>query len=109
MTEEDEVATILNAAADLITPEGAWTKDTFARDSNGKAIFYESPHARSWCVKGAIRKAARNKPIELHWQALAEISQLVKIEPLSRWNDAQTSSEPVIAALRAAAANAYEA
>jgi hypothetical protein len=52
------VSEILSAAADLIEPEGAWTKGQFARDKEG---FYSAASGRKavcWCALGAIKRTA---------------------------------------------------
>ncbi|MFA6031846.1 MAG: hypothetical protein WC889_02965, partial [Myxococcota bacterium] len=53
------VADVLERAADLIEPEGAWTQGESARDANGKPLKQGSDHnAVCWCVLGAIGKVA---------------------------------------------------
>jgi 3-methyladenine DNA glycosylase AlkC len=106
MTEENEVANILNAAADLLETKGAWTKGAFARTKSGLGVHYKSDNACRWCVSGAIRKFANND--RATHLALACFTDYVGIGLASFWNDYQPSSEPVIAALRGAA-NAHEA
>jgi hypothetical protein len=96
-----EVADILRAAADLLEPEGAWTRAALARDPRGRDVNYASPDACSWCAGGAILKIAGDRP--LADQVLDFLSQYVRFGHLGMWNDRQTGPEPVLAALRAAA------
>jgi hypothetical protein len=97
-----DVADILRSAADLIEPEGAWTKGAFARCNDGIAIFYTSPDACSWCVSGAIRKVAEDSMIEAQF-VLNHFARYVRCGVVSRWNDVQNGPEPILAALRGAA------
>lgn len=107
MPEENEVATILNAAADLLTHKGAWTKGAFARDRSGQTTNSTNSNACSWCVVGAIGNVTVNATPGQHWQAIKALTHFLQeylgdILP-TEWNDDQRSAKPVIAALRGAA------
>lgn len=108
MTAPQTVADVLDAAADLIEPEGAWGQGAFARGSQGQPIGPFSPYATCFCLRGAlVRVGAINARAENSPATLAlgfnSSSRLVS------WNDApgRTQSE-VVAALRAAATSARQ-
>lgn len=104
------IARVLDKAADLIEPEGAWTQGEYGRNKKGQPV-----HARRsavcFCLYGAIN-AARRRPLDT-----AVVGEL--FEHLKRgvpetefpwfWNDTpgRTQAE-VVTALREAAAKARE-
>lgn len=105
-----DVADVLERAADLIEPEGAWAQRDYARDGTGRPVDPCDPSAVCWCMNGAIAKATGETVI------LAEmlIDRLfIPAIPLRRapvsWNDdaCRTQAE-VVAALREAAKLARE-
>jgi hypothetical protein len=102
------VADVLDRAADLLTPEGAWTQGYSARDANGSPVFVDDKSAVCFCMWGAIAKvtgdlsAQDRRPIRaitkpLGWAATPD--------NLGRFNDTpgRTQAE-VVAKLREAAA-----
>ena len=92
-----DIARILNAAADLIEPDGAWTQGAAARNADGKVSL---ENATCWCLYGAIGNFA-----EESWDVVWEdFKRLSGIRAPIAWNDApeRTQSE-VVEALRAAA------
>ena len=106
---------ILNAAADLLTPEGAWTQNNLGRDKNG-GVVRDAMNIKSavcFCMAGAIWKAAsRNgevmsKVCEVVSKAFDVVQPVVGVSGIGPWNDApgRTQAE-VVAALRAAAVSA---
>ncbi len=101
------VADILRSAADLLEPEGAWTKGASARNAEGGSVSPRSPDACSWCVLGALDVVTVDVPPELFWRALLGLEQHLErhleIGNLAAWNDEQPNSKPVVAVLRAAA------
>ena len=97
-----DVADILNAAADLLEPEGAWTKGALARDRRGHTVDYASPNAVRWCVGGAILAVSPGKR-PLRGQALRALEGYLDVVLSTSWNDCQPTVEPVLAALRGAA------
>ncbi len=99
----DSFADILNAAADLLEPEGAWIQGAFARDANRHQVYYGSSDACCWCVSGAIRKVAGTSMIDAQ-PVLDYFTRFIRVVVLSRWNDCQKSSKPILKALRGAAA-----
>lgn len=94
MTEPLKPSTILDRAADLITPEGAWW--------NGK-----TEGAAGACIIEALSKCypASNAP---PWQDTRSwITVATGVDDIAWWNDGHTQSENV-AALRKAAELARE-
>lgn len=49
-----DLAAVLNRAADLIEPPGAWTQGALARDATGSPVPVYEPSAVSFCVAGAV-------------------------------------------------------
>jgi hypothetical protein len=113
-----DVADILDRAADLIEPEGAWTQGDYARIAGGDGwfdigdgfTFCDFP-AVSFCIYGAVSRAARMKnprARRIPGQRLL-IAAVNGSEPhhLSDWNDAPgRKQKEVVALLRKAAAKA---
>lgn len=98
-------ADILDQAADLIEPEGAWTQGWFARDRHGHKVPTWSPDAVCWCAIGAILRAA-NLP-SVAGAARSHIFSLVG--PIPDFNDApERTQAEVVAKLREAAALARQ-
>jgi hypothetical protein len=96
----NDVAKVLNAAADLIEPEGRWTKGAFARDAYGEVVVPVCSEACSWCAVGAIRRVTPDEGLD----ALPAFRRhLGDGSDISHWNDQQPGPGPVVAALRAAA------
>lgn len=60
------IAEVLERAADLIEPEGAWTQGAFSRDANGDAdatddgITAKNPVC--WCALGAVAAVCEEDP-----------------------------------------------
>lgn len=94
-----EIADILNKAADLIEPEGAWTQGRWTADDYSCR-----------CAEGAIAAAANISPLNIGSHpaaiALAKVLGLPNAHQggIALWNDdlSRTQAE-VVAALRAAA------
>lgn len=95
------IAEVLNRAADLIAPDGAWTQGTWARDASGKADPIPE-RATCWCLYGAIRVASAFND-KLSDRVTEAVRSVVGGRFIS-WNDApgRTQAE-VVAALRKAA------
>jgi hypothetical protein len=55
---------ILTAARDTIAKPSAWARGCFARKANGDECFPKAPEACSWCMVGAIFKAAGGETAE---------------------------------------------
>jgi hypothetical protein len=102
------VADVLDRAADLIEPEGAWTQGDIARTAQGQATRPESPDAVCWCAMGALMKVDGGYP----YKAIEAVEAIIRkprgLPPLRRlaWfndNKRRTQAE-VVAKIREAAA-----
>jgi hypothetical protein len=104
-------ADVLNAAADLIEPEGRWTRGVEARDAEGKELMWGTdPMATCWCMVGALEATSRRGPnADMATQALfrSAIGILCEVvgESVPDFNDApECAQSDAVAALRKAAA-----
>lgn len=104
------VAEVLERAANLIEPEGAWTQDWFARDVIGREVEAIDPHANCWCVRGAVFAVCGSDSVDEE-AIFNPLHDLLGFELMSveEWNDDpdRTQTE-VVAKLREAAALARE-
>ena len=105
------VADVLEKAADLIEPDGAWTRMANARNRRGYPTPARSVDAACFCMAGAILRAGDGD------YSAAGLVRTVLPKPqnpahdwLVKWNDApeRTQSE-VVAKLREAASLARSA
>lgn len=110
MGEKLSVAETLERAADLIEPEGAWTKDWFAKDAAGRDVDAGDCDAVCWCVRGAVHHVSgEDEPNEE--QIFAPLRAVLGegVDVIEGWNDAdETTQAEVVAKLREAAALARE-
>ena len=97
-TEKQNIARILNAAADLIEPQGAWTQGCFARHSNDNPVGPLEPEARCWCVSGAIQRASGATRWNA-WNAFDAYTRKKGYRHMADFNDTATQGE-VVQALR---------
>lgn len=101
------VADILDKAADLIEPEGAWTQGWFARNAGGSDTGTNDEDAVCWCAFGAVERACQSK-----WSKLSTATNLLGGlvgGMISDWNDApERTQAEVVSKLREAAALARE-
>lgn len=102
------IGDVLDKAADLIEPEGAWTQEAYGRDANGLECQVVE-EAVCFCAMGAIYKAAGKIGEFEHDADLIAPLALLLDEGIDDWNDApgRTQAE-VVAKLREAAAKARE-
>ena len=113
-----DVATVLNAAADLIEPEGRWTQGTLARDKAGLAVYNpDDAEAYCWCVAGALQHVTgggwSDADFDIYHASRRAVLVAVGMDEndsIAIWNDApkRTQAE-VVAAIRQAAQRAKEA
>jgi hypothetical protein len=98
------VADVLERAADLIEPEGAWTQGAYARDAKGrKFITGRAEGMVCFCAIGAIDHVT-NAITPLWKDALTALQQVLPESRIGAWNDAPERTQPeVVAALRRAA------
>lgn len=100
------VADVLDRAADLIEPEGAWTQGAFARAKDGAPLLGgRCEQAVCWCMWGAVIKAGDGK----HSNAIGDLLDRITGGATLSFNDApgRTQAE-VVAALRSAATAARQ-
>jgi len=102
------VADVLNAAADLIEPEGRWTQGTWARSSVGDTDPIDD--AICWCAYGAIYQVCGRKwtpEANAGMRLLCGVLRLGATDPMGSiglWNDKEGRTQAeVVAALREAA------
>lgn len=92
-TGREAVAEVLERAAELLTPEGAWQQ----REWGGNGC---------WCLDGAIMEA---KGEENTFRELALVCEAVGCDSAIYWNDApERTQAEVVAKLKEAAALARE-
>ncbi|TKD50193.1 DUF6197 family protein [Sphingomonas baiyangensis] len=104
MSAPQTVADVLEAAAKLIEPEGAWTQGSLARDENGRMVLPRDADACCWCASGAIMHYGGDAPNDAWSNFSATIGGVIP-----HWNDHQGRTQAeVVAKLREAAALARE-
>lgn len=96
---------VLDAAADLIEPEGAWTQGAYGRDGYGVGLDErELSEAKCFCVSGAIIRVGDGNEL---WRAcLRNFEAAVGdgFRSFIQWNDApERTQAEVVSALRKAA------
>lgn len=102
-----DIADILERAADLIEPEGAWTTEADARDAVGMETGIFDGDASCFCMAGAIWHVA--EPGD-RWRAMEFVREHLGVEEVMDFNDEEGRTQAeVVTALREAAAKAREA
>jgi len=102
-------ADILEEAARLIEPQGAWVKGYYALNSRGIEAD-TAEEAVCYCALGAISVAAGGNPPDEMGSRAQELLHTVISGPIDKWNDApERTQEEVVAKLHEAAAKAREA
>lgn len=105
------VAEVLEAAAKLIEPEGAWTQGADSRNRSGVDLNEADPDFDDltpvcWCAAAAIQEAAGHQML-IFSGASAVLSQVTGVEFTPEWNDApERTQAEVVAKLREASASA---
>lgn len=108
MSAVENVADVLDAAADLLEKPGAWIKGDLALDASGEAVDPSDSNASCWCVMGATERVS-----DASWARRARNAFRAVIggwnKSIPEWNDApgRTQAE-VVAKLREAAALARQ-
>ena len=106
MTETKSVADVLDAAADLIEPEGAWTTGADARRSDGGKTHGHDDQAICFCAEGAVIHVSGKRSKHDAFQLIRRVTRSSSIH---EWNDApERTQTEVVAKLREAAALARE-
>ena len=106
------VADVLERAADLIEPEGAWTQKAIGRDADGNDVrrAEDLDRAVCFCAAGAIWKVAGPENRFVVQQAFSILNDNGANEGVGPWNDARGRKQPeVVAKLRTAASQARRA
>jgi hypothetical protein len=98
MTEPSKpVVDILVRARALIEPDGRWTQDAWARDSDGARVLPLDGSAVCWCPLGAIERAAAPD-----WNFRLGAEEVLRYVtggwPINRWADAPKRTHPEILA-----------
>lgn len=100
--EQLSVADVLDRAADLIEPEGAWSNDAVALRSSGAPTYAQDPKATCFCALGAIWRLTDRG--SLHRREVEDAAKLVMEGSVAVFNDAPGRSQSeVVAKLREAA------
>ncbi|MBI0530887.1 DUF6197 family protein [Sphingomonas sp. TX0522] len=101
----EEVADVLERAADLIAKPGAWTQGNYARDAAGEGLHDGfNPAAVCWCAYGAIEKVTNEG---MGGDLRNAAANAIPWGPF--WNDApERTQAKVVAALRSAATAARQ-
>lgn len=105
------VAEVLDGAADLLTPEGKWTQEQFARDNTGGTYAHGfDQRATCWCVVGAIEKVRHAVALQPGYKDPAVLFLERGIGyVVTEWNDEPNrTQDEVVEKLRQAAALARE-
>ena len=110
LASQMRVSDVLDRAADLIKPEGAWTQGCFARNASGVPTGltgFRGP-AVCWCLLGATDKATGDDAA-LSQEADDFLRRYLVVPDLGDWNDnSRRTQAEVVAKLREAAALARE-
>lgn len=101
-----KVADILRQAADLIEPEGAWTRGAPARNAQKKSVDPWSDKAVCWCAAGALGRFTRFHG-SLHCDAIWMLRMTIGGSP-TEFNDFGHTQAEVVHVLRRAAARAEQ-
>lgn len=115
MTNPHTIAGVLEKAADLIEPEGAWYQDGDAKNAYGETVSWDDPSACSWCIGGAVaRVLGKEIDFRIKTDAHPIAALLFTVSGTKRfpgpWNDApERTQAEVVAKLREAAAAARKA
>ena len=98
-----DVAEVLEKAADLIEPEGAWCQGSLGKTKDGYPVPEDSPYAVSLCAIGAILKASGKSWTYETYDYIHAVEAVVG-EDLAVWNNwrRRTQAE-VVSKLREAA------
>jgi hypothetical protein len=78
---------LIRRAREIIQDSACWTQSTAARDDLRRAVNPRSDKARSFCVFGALTKAAEEYGLSDRW--LADLFDASLLSQLIRANDSQ--------------------
>lgn len=109
---DSTVAEVLDRAAALVEPEGAWTQGANARTASGFPVNHWNDSAVCWCAFGAISYAAEDGEDDMSaitMAAMDVVRTIIGGGSLSIWNDdANRTQSEVVTTLRRAAQAARE-
>ncbi len=104
---------ILGQARALLSKPQSWSQHAFAYDRTDTRVAYDATSACSWCLEGAIRRAARHgrAPEANLDRALALVRDIIHVpgnyQSIQGWNDrATTQHSDVLSVLDKAIASA---
>jgi hypothetical protein len=103
-------AQILRGAADLLSKPGAWAQYHFALNAAGVPTLSWGTDAVCWCMRGAIKAAARGNNearIEAEY-AVAKQLGFFHLEKVADWNDAEGRTQAEVVAKLIEAAETQE-
>ena len=86
--------TILGQARACLSKSQSWSQGAFAYDHTDHRVSYDAKSACSWCLEGAIRRAAaRGNASETELgRALAHVREIIHVPgqypTIQGWNDA---------------------
>lgn len=106
------VADVLNKAADLLEPEGAWTQKAWYRNAAGREV-KTGRTATCMCAEGAVFTVLGKKPtsvfVAARHPAFEALAAVVGDRWIADWNDAPGRTQAaVVSALRQAAKKAEQ-
>jgi len=109
MSGPQTIADVLEAAADLIEPEGAWIREAYSNGGDGVgADSDEIARATCFCVEGAVARVLNaSGPHGEAWcdEHLNPLLGLAGPGAVAQWNDDNAKDQAeVVTALREAAA-----
>lgn len=114
MTAPQTVADVLDAAANIIEPEGAWTRGTYAADRCNDSVDTLSSDAKCFCAMGAVYRAVeassiyKTGPIVLVGDVRRYLYNFLGCSAASFNDHPDRKQSEVVAALRAAATSARQ-
>lgn len=92
---------LLKAVREKLTPQGAWTQNVYARNSNGDVVSSRDFDAVSWCILGAADMGDRRG----YEGQLADAMGFKSAGRMENWNDrSRRTQTQIIARLDAAIA-----
>jgi hypothetical protein len=75
----------------ILSKKSKWTKDSYAKDADGKPVPYFDVKAVCWCASGAIMKAYKDTGNSISMRL--ELSRILKETGLgnniAEWNDSR--------------------
>ena len=91
MNKFTKLAADLRAAKALIATPATWTKNQYAKDSDGRHVHVDSEFAVCYCSIGAVIKATKAESRNDVWQALDDAVE--ECESIVELNDSHTHAE----------------